>query len=90
MILVIISYQVRIAAVSQEHVLVCINTQCHTARKLHGFSVGIEIDFVVWVVDIDVISVRGIGVDLISVWGSELTSFCVGVENDMVWSLDPT
>ena len=52
------------------------NTQCHTARKLHGFSVGVEIDLVVvWVVEIDMISVWRIGVDLISVWGSELTLF---------------
>ena len=57
----------RIAAVSQEHVLVCI-TRKVTARKCHGFSGGIEIDlFVVWVVEIDVISVWGIGVDLLSV-----------------------
>ena len=46
------------------------NTQSNTARKSHGFSVGIEIDFVVWVVEIDVISGWGVGVDLISVWGS--------------------
>ena len=44
------------------------NTQSNTARKWHGFGVGIEIDLVVvWVVEIDVISVWGIGVDLISV-----------------------
>ena len=44
------------------------NTQSNTARKWHGFSVGIEIGLVVvWVVDIDVISVWGIGVDTISV-----------------------
>ena len=30
----------------------------------------------------------GIGVDLISVWGSDLTWFYVGVGNDLVWSLD--
>ena len=29
------------------------NTQRNTARKWHGFSVGIEIDLVVWVVKID-------------------------------------
>ena len=28
------------------------------------------------------------GDDFISVWGSELTWFCVGVGNDLVWSLD--
>ena len=44
------------------------NTQSKTARKLYGFSVGIEIDLVVvWVVEIDVNSVWGIGLDLISV-----------------------
>ena len=43
------------------------NTPNITARKLHGFSVGIEIDFVVvWVVEVDVVSMWGIGVDLIS------------------------
>ena len=46
------------------------NTQSKTARKLYGFSVGIEIDlFVVWVVEIDVISAWQIGVDLISKQG---------------------
>ena len=54
-------------------------------QKLPGFSVGINIYLVVaWVVEIDVISVRGIGVDLISVEGSELAWFCMGVENDLV------
>ena len=44
------------------------NTQSNTARKRHGFSVGMEIDLVVvWGFEIDVISVLGIGVDLISV-----------------------
>ena len=62
------NYIVRIAAVSQEHVLVCITRRSNTARKLHGFSVGIEIDLVVvWVVEMDVFSVWGIGVGLISV-----------------------
>ena len=43
-------------------------TQSSTARKRHGFNVGIDIDLVVvWVVEIDVISVSWIGVDLISV-----------------------
>ena len=65
------------------------NTQCHTARKRHGFIVGVEIDLVVvWVVEIDGISAWGIGVDMISVWALELTWFCVGVENDLVRSLD--
>ena len=36
------------------------------------------------VVEIDVVSVWGIGVDLISVQGSEMTWFCVGVEDDLV------
>ena len=58
----------RITAVSQEHVLVCTyNTQSNKARKWYGFIVGIEIDSVVWVVKMDMISVVGIGVDLISV-----------------------
>ena len=39
------------------------NTQSNAARKWNGFSVGIEMDVVVWVVEIDVISVWGIGVD---------------------------
>ena len=44
------------------------NTQSNTARKWHGFSVSIEIDLVVaCVVEIDVISMWGIGFDLISV-----------------------
>ena len=55
------------------------NTQSNTARKWHGFGVGIEIDLVVvWVVEIDVISVWGIGVDLISVEGLQLTGFVLG------------
>ena len=42
-------------------------TQSNTAHKSHGFSVGIEINLVVvWVVEIAVISVWGVGVDLIS------------------------
>ena len=55
------------------------NTQSNTARKRHGFSVGIDIDLVVvWVVELAVISVWGIGVDLISVQGSEFTWFLCG------------
>ena len=43
------------------------STQSNMARQSHGFSVGIEIDLVVvWVVEINVISVWGIGVDLIA------------------------
>ena len=42
-------------------------------RKSLGFSVSIEIDLIlVWVVDINLISVRGFEVDLIYVEGSEL------------------
>ena len=63
------NYVIRIAAVSQEHVPVCItNTQTNTGRKWHGFSPDIEIDLlVVWVVEIDLISVGGVGIDLNSV-----------------------
>ena len=61
------------------------NTQRNTARKWHDFGVDIEIDFViVYMVELDKISVWGIGVDLISVEGSYLASFCVGIENDLV------
>ena len=43
------------------------NTHSNTARKSHGFSVGIEIDWVVvWVVEIDAVSMWEIGVDFIS------------------------
>ena len=43
------------------------NAQSNTARKWHGFSVGIEIDLIiVWVVEKYVISVWGIIVDFIS------------------------
>ena len=42
------------------------NTRSNTVPKWHDFSVGIEIDLVVWVVEIDVTSVWGVGVDLIS------------------------
>ena len=43
------------------------NTQSNTAREVHRFGVGIEIDLdVVWVVEIDMISVWEIGVDVIS------------------------
>ena len=60
-------------------------TQNNTCRQWQGFNVYIEIDLiVVWVVEIDLISVWGIGIDLISVLGSELTWFCVGIENDLV------
>ena len=71
------------------------NTQSNTARKSNGFNVGTEIGvFVVWVVKIDVLSVRGIGVDLISVqgswltwfvWRSNMTWFRVWTEIDMVF-----
>ena len=45
-------------------------------RKLLGFSVNIEIGlFFVWVVDTDLISVRGVELELVSVWGSELIWF---------------
>ena len=44
------------------------NTQNNTARIWHDCSGGIEINLlVVWVVEIDVISMWGIGVDLILV-----------------------
>ena len=44
------------------------NAQRKTARKRHGFSVGIQIDLVVvWVVEIPVISVLESEDDLISV-----------------------
>ena len=43
------------------------STQSNTAGELRGFSVGIEIYLVVCVVEIDVISLWGIGIDLISV-----------------------
>ena len=47
------------------------NTQSNTARKWLGFSAGIKIAlFVVWVVEMDVISVWAIRVDAISVYGS--------------------
>ena len=43
-------------------------TQNKTARKWHGLSVSIEIDFVdVWVVVIEIISMCGIGIDLVCV-----------------------
>ena len=49
-----------------KNVLVCITRKGNTARKRHGSSVGIEIDFVVvWVVEIDWISVWVIEVDMI-------------------------
>ena len=67
----------RIAVVSQELEPVEYNTQNNKARKRHAFSYGVEMDFlVVWVVQIDLISVWGIGldgIDVISVWGSMLT-----------------
>ena len=79
------NYIMRIDAVSQEHVLVCITRKNNTDRKWHGSRVGIEIDVVVvWGVEIDLISVCVVGVDLISMQGSDLTWFCVGVENDLV------
>ena len=83
------NYILRIAAVSQEHVLECRTRRRNTAGQGHGSKVGIEINLVVvWVVEIDGISAWGIGVDMISVWALELTWFCVGVENDLVRSLD--
>ena len=59
------------------------NTQNDTDRKLYGFSVDIGIDLgVVWVVEIDLISVYG-GPELTRLQcRSELTWSCVGVEND--------
>ena len=53
------------------------NTQSNTPRKWHTFRAGIEIDFVVWVVEIDVISV----------WESRLTSFQCANKNwrGFVW-----
>ena len=60
------NYIMRIDAVSQEHVLVCITRKVTRPAKLHDFSFGIEIDLVVvWLVELDVISSYGIGVDLI-------------------------
>ena len=76
------NYTLRIAAASQEHVLICITRKVTRPESDMFFFFGIEIDLVVvWVVEIDVISVWGTGVDLISVYGSELTWFRVGVEN---------
>ena len=62
------NYILRIAAVSQEHVLECRTRRRNTAGQGHGSKVGIEINLVVvWVVEIGWISVWVIGVDLISV-----------------------
>ena len=60
------NYIIRVAAVLQEHVLVCIT------RNRHGpttwFFGGIEFDLVDgWVVEIEVISVWGVGGDMILV-----------------------
>ena len=44
------------------------NTQKYTSRKLHCFGVGVEIDLVVaWVVEMNLISVWGIGIGFTSV-----------------------
>ena len=61
------------------------NTQSYTARKWHGFSVGIELDLVVvWVVEIDLISEWGIGGDLILCGGRKW----LGLESEskLTWS----
>ena len=48
-------------------------------RKSLGVSLSIEIDLaLVWVVEIDLISVLGIELDLMLVWVSELTCFVSG------------
>ena len=52
---------------------------------MSSFRVGIGIGLVsVWVDEIDLMSAQEIEIDLISVKGSELTWFCVGVGNDLV------
>ena len=56
----------------------------YAGRKSLGFSVSIEMDLVLKVGEIDLISVWGIGIDLISVQRSETAWFlCVAVENDL-------
>ena len=61
-------YVIRDAAISQGHVPVCITRKMTRAEnQLHRFGVDIEIDLVGWVVEIDLISVWGIGINLISV-----------------------
>ena len=52
---------------------------------MSSFRVGIGIGLVsVWVDEIDLMSAQEIEIDLISVKGSELTWFCVGVEDYLV------
>ena len=52
---------------------------------MSSFRVGIGIGLVsVWVDEIDLMSAQEIEIDLISVKGSELTWFCVGVGNESV------
>ena len=63
------------------------NTQSNTSQEGQGFSVGIEVDFVVWVVEINVISVWAIGVDLVAVQWSELTCFGVGGTHRLSFSV---
>ena len=49
-------------------VVIEIDSAWDAGRKSHGFRVSIEIDLVfVWVVYINLISVRGVELDLISV-----------------------
>ena len=57
------NYIIRIAAVSQEHVLVCVTRK---VTRLENYTVVLASKLIVWVVEIDVLSVW-IGVDLISV-----------------------
>ena len=53
-------------------------------RKSVGLSVHRTCLSFVWVVEIDLISLCGIDLDLILVWGSEMTWFAVGIENCLV------
>ena len=76
------NYIIRIAAtVSQEHVLLRTTRKVTRPENDIVLVLAFEINLVdAWVVEIDVIS----WVDLISVLGSELTWYRVGVENDLV------
>ena len=70
------NYIMRIDAVSQEHVLVCITRKNNTDRKWHGSRVGIEIDVVV---------VWGVEIDLnFSVCGRSRLDFNAGIRFDLV------
>ena len=76
---------VRVAAVSQENVPVCV-----TPKMTRGENdmVSVLTSKLTWVVKMDLNSVWEVGINLISVWGSEWTWFSVGVEDDLGWSLD--